>query len=177
MTQPPFSGHGLAREASGRGGGRGPQPPWQSVGPPATTPPTYHAPASHQAPGPYRAHHVPLGEQEAAPAVSTHAGPASASANASRRHAQPESRTGVLYSLIMLCTAVFVGLVWSSPQNVRWGADLLGAGMLLAAVARVACPDRSAGMLATRQRWTDAATLTVFGLGTLVIGLLLPPPS
>jgi hypothetical protein len=156
MTQPPFSGQGLAREASGTG--RGPQPPWQLAGqPPANA---YHAPA------PYRPRPVsPEQQPEVAPA------------SVSRRHAPPESRTGVLYSLIMLCTAAFVGLVWSSPQNVRWGADLLGAGMVLAAVARVTFPERSAGMLATRRRWTDAATLTVLGLGTLAIGLVLPPPS
>jgi uncharacterized membrane protein YhhN len=101
----------------------------------------------------------------------------SAAPTASRRHAQRESRIGVIYWAIMLCTVAAMAMVWSSPQNVRWGADLFGAGLLLAAVARVTLPDRSAGMLMTRLRWTDAATLAVLGLGTLAVGIVLPPPS
>jgi hypothetical protein len=169
MTQPPFSGPGLAQGVSGRDSGRGPQPPWPQAGPP---------PASLAS---YSGHHAAVREPEVAYAAPMAASQATAAAmpvtSTSRRRAQRQSGTGVVYSLLLLCTVAAMGLVWSSPRDVRWGADLFGAGLLLSAVARVVLPARSAGMLATRQRWTDAVTLTVLGLGTLAVGLVLPPPT
>jgi hypothetical protein len=114
---------------------------------------------------------VPAANVAAAPVASA------ARATVNRRRAREEPRTGGIYAVMLLFTVVAMGLVWSSPRDVRWGADVFGAGMLLAAVARVVLPARSAGMLATRQRLTDAATLAVLGLGTLVVGLALPPPT
>jgi hypothetical protein len=154
MTQSPFSGPGLAQQ------GR-PRPSWQ----PAGSPPAGPVPND-----------VRLGEPEAAHVAAVTQAPATR-ARVSGRRAARGRRTGVLYWFTLSCTVASMGLVWSSPQNVRWGADLFGAGLLLSAVARIAFPARSAGMLATRRRWTDAATIAAFGIGTLAIGLVLPPPS
>jgi hypothetical protein len=54
------------------------------------------------------------------------------------------------------------------------GAAVLGAVLLAAAIARLLLPARLAGLLATRKRATDVLTLTVFGAGLLVAGLVLP---
>ena len=93
-----------------------------------------------------------------------------------RRRARHETRTGVVYPALLACFAVAIGLVCYSPRGVRWGAALAGAAMLLAGVLRALRPDSAAGMLATRRRYTDAATLGALGLGMLVMGLLVPPP-
>jgi len=120
----------------------------------------------------------PVAPAAPVPAAPVAAAPATSAARATvNRRAREEPRTGGIYTVMLLFTVVAMGLVWSSPRDVRWGADVFGAGMLLAAVARAALPSRSAGMLATRQRLTDAATLAVLGLGTLVVGLALPPPT
>jgi hypothetical protein len=54
------------------------------------------------------------------------------------------------------------------------GAAVLGVALLAAAVARLLLPARLAGLLATRKRATDVLTLTVFGAGLLIAGLVLP---
>jgi hypothetical protein len=94
----------------------------------------------------------------------------------SRHRARPDSRAGFLYPALLAWVAIAMGLVWYSPRDVRWGAALAGAGMLIAALGRLGLPASAAGMLATRQRYLDVAALAVLGLGTLVVGLLVPPP-
>jgi hypothetical protein len=94
------------------------------------------------------------------------------------RRSQPAGNLiGIAYPLLMVWIVIAMGLVLYSPRDVRLGAALAGAGMLVAAVARIVLPARSAGMLATRQRFTDAATIAVLGLGMLVLGVSLPPPA
>lgn len=95
----------------------------------------------------------------------------------SRHRARSESHVGFVYPSLLVCVAVAMGLVWYSPRDVRWGVAVVGAGMLLAALIRLVLPASAVGMLATRQRYMDAATLAVFGLGTLIVGLLVPPPA
>jgi hypothetical protein len=54
---------------------------------------------------------------------------------------------------------------------------LVLAGVLLAAaVARLALPDRRAGLLASRRRLSDVAAFAALGLGLLVAGLFFPVP-
>jgi hypothetical protein len=49
------------------------------------------------------------------------------------------------------------------------------AGILFAAaLARLALPERRAGMLASRRRLADVAVLAALGTGLLVAGLVLP---
>ena len=40
---------------------------------------------------------------------------------------------------------------------------------------RLVLPERRAGMLVSRRRLADVATLATFGVGLLVAGLVLPP--
>jgi hypothetical protein len=47
--------------------------------------------------------------------------------------------------------------------------------MLVAALVRLALPERRAGMLVARRRLADVAVLAAFGVGLLVAGLVLPP--
>jgi Protein of unknown function (DUF3017) len=93
-----------------------------------------------------------------------------------RRAAAPgRQRWQQLPYLIVIC-CLALALVWMrrSGQNVR-GGTLAVAGLLFAAaLARLALPERRAGMLASRRRLIDVAVLTALGTGLLVAGLLLP---
>ncbi len=76
---------------------------------------------------------------------------------------------------VVLC-GLALALVWmrQSGQNVRGGTLAVAGILFAAALARLALPERRAGMLASRRRLADVAVLTVLGAGLLVAGLMLP---
>jgi hypothetical protein len=79
---------------------------------------------------------------------------------------------------IALC-GLAASLIWvlQGGQGIR-GGTLAVAGILLAtALARLALPERRAGMLVSRSRLLDVAVLATFGVGLLVAGLVLPPQT
>jgi hypothetical protein len=93
-----------------------------------------------------------------------------------RRAAAPgHQRWRQLPYAIVLCGLV-LALVWmrQSGQDVRGGTLAVAGILFAAALARLALPERRAGMLASRRRLADVAVLTALGTGLLVAGLLLP---
>jgi hypothetical protein len=81
----------------------------------------------------------------------------------------------VPYLTVLVCAVVGVYIAWrEGSAGGGNGAAVLGAALLAAAVVRLLVPARLAGLLATRKRATDVLTLTVFGAGLLVAGLVLP---
>ncbi|WP_187365973.1 DUF3017 domain-containing protein [Trebonia kvetii] len=81
----------------------------------------------------------------------------------------------VPYLAVLVCAVVGVYIAWrDGSAGGGDGAAVLGAALLAAAVARLLLPARLARLLATRKRATDVLTLAVFGLGLLVLGLVLP---
>jgi Protein of unknown function (DUF3017) len=93
-----------------------------------------------------------------------------------RRAAAPgRQRWRQLPYAIVLCGLV-LALVWmrQSGQDVRGGTLAVAGILFAAALARLALPERRAGMLASRRRLADVAVLTALGTGLLVAGLLLP---
>jgi hypothetical protein len=89
---------------------------------------------------------------------------------------EDRSIVGVVpYLAVLVCAVVGVYIAWrEGSAGGGDGAAVLGAALLAAAVARLLLPARLAGLLATRKRATDVLTLTVFGVGLLVAGLVLP---
>jgi multisubunit Na+/H+ antiporter MnhB subunit len=75
----------------------------------------------------------------------------------------------------VLC-GLALALVWmrQSGQNVKGGTLAVAGILFAAALARLALPERRAGMLASRRRLADVAVLTALGTGLLVAGLMLP---
>ena len=101
--------------------------------------------------------------------------PAGRAANrAAGSHARRESGMigAVLYLVVLVCAAAGVYLAWR--QGSGRGGVVAGSALLVAAVVRAALPARLAGLLASRHRVTDVLTLTAFGAGLLVAGLVLP---
>jgi hypothetical protein len=76
---------------------------------------------------------------------------------------------------VLVVTTAGVYLAWrQGSARVGEGGVVAGVALLVGAVARLLLPPRLAGLLATRKRATDVITLTIFGAGLLVAGLVLP---
>jgi hypothetical protein len=76
---------------------------------------------------------------------------------------------------VMVVTVAGVYIAWrQGSAGGGEGGVVGGVALLAAAVARLLLPARLVGLLATRKRATDVITLTVFGVGLLVAGLVLP---
>ena len=110
------------------------------------------------------------------------AGRAVGSRMAARRAAAARSRGeraglagAIAYLAVVVCFAGGMYLAWheGSHGGGRGGA-IAGGALLVAAVVRLLLPARLAGLLASRHRVTDVLTLTVFGGGLLIAGLVLP---
>jgi hypothetical protein len=71
---------------------------------------------------------------------------------------------------------VTAGLVWAwqGSAHVRAGMVTVAAVLLAAAVGRLVLPERRAGMLATRHRLLDVATMMGLGVCLLVMAIVLP---
>jgi hypothetical protein len=76
---------------------------------------------------------------------------------------------------IVLC-GLALALVWirENGQNARGGTLAVAGILFAAALARLALPERRAGMLVSRRRLADVAVLAALGTGLLVAGLVLP---
>jgi Protein of unknown function (DUF3017) len=79
---------------------------------------------------------------------------------------------------IVLC-GLAGALIWirQGGQSARSGTLAVAGTLLAAALARLALPERRAGMLVSRRRLLDVAVLAMFGVGLLVAGLVLPPQT
>jgi hypothetical protein len=81
----------------------------------------------------------------------------------------------VVYLVVLVCTIAGVYIAWhqGSAGGGRGGV-VAGAALLVAAVVRLALPNRLAGLLASRHRVTDVLVLTAFGTALLIAGAVLP---
>jgi hypothetical protein len=77
---------------------------------------------------------------------------------------------------VIILIALILTLAWirQSGQNVKGGTLAVAGILFAAALARLALPERRAGMLASRRRLADVAVLAALGTGLLVAGLVLP---
>ena len=95
---------------------------------------------------------------------------------AAKRVAEDTSIVRVIPLLaVLVVTVAGVYIAWR--EGSAGGGDggvVGGAALLVAAVARLLLPSRLAGLLAMRKRANDVVTLTIFGVGLLVAGLVLP---
>jgi hypothetical protein len=79
---------------------------------------------------------------------------------------------------IALC-GLAASLIWvlQGGQGIRGGTLAVAGTLLATALARLALPERRAGLLVSRRRLLDVAVLAAFGVGLLVAGLVLPPQT
>jgi Protein of unknown function (DUF3017) len=85
------------------------------------------------------------------------------------------NRGGWLPYLVVLAIAL-AGLLWiwaGGAHAAKGGTLALAGAMFVGALARLVLPESRIGMLASRQRFLDVATLAALGAGLLAAGLLL----
>jgi hypothetical protein len=92
------------------------------------------------------------------------------------RGSEDASIVGVIPLLaVLVVTVAGVYIAWhKGSAGGGEGGVVGGVALLAAAVARLLLPARLAGLLAMRTRAIDVVTLTLFGVGLLVAGLVLP---
>ncbi len=102
--------------------------------------------------------------------------PSRVSVRAARRAREEASIVKVIPLLaVMVVTAAGVYIAWlKGSAGGGEGGVVGGAGLLVAALARLLLPTQLVGLLATRKRALDVITLAAFGYCLLVAGLVLP---
>jgi len=112
-----------------------------------------------------------------------HWGAVARSAHAATRSSADAERTredasivGVVPLLAVLVVTIAGVYLARSTGSVGGGEGgvVAGSALLVAAAARLLLPSGLVGLLATRKRATDVVALTIFGVGLLVLGLVLP---
>jgi hypothetical protein len=140
-------------------------------GPAAAPPPVHHqdfprgrraAPAA-PAPAPTAPAPVPTAPAHAA---SAQAAPA----------ARPASAVVAWLPYLIVLAGTVAGLVeaWLGSRHAGRGTAVVGAALLVAALARLALPPRYAGLLASRSKAQDVAAFAVLGAAVLGVAASLP---
>jgi hypothetical protein len=88
----------------------------------------------------------------------------------------PGSPRGGSAALGVVLLVVLVGLALVGQGFWRRGLVLMGAGLGLGAVLRLALPERRVGLLAVRSRRFDVAVLALLGAAIIAIAVPLPAP-
>ena len=89
---------------------------------------------------------------------------------------RPQTYGGVVY-LVVLGMAV-TGLAFTAGGAWRTGVSWVGAGLLVAAAARLGLSEHGAGMLRVRRKIPDVLMLLVAWIALLVLAVVVPdqPP-
>ncbi|MEP6816619.1 MAG: DUF3017 domain-containing protein [Marmoricola sp.] len=85
---------------------------------------------------------------------------------------RPKTIGGVLYFAVVAVTAV--GLLVVAFGSWRRGVTFIGAGLLLAALARALLGEYDAGMLRVRRRWFDVLVLVFVGFVLIFLAATIP---
>ncbi len=85
---------------------------------------------------------------------------------------RPKTLGGALYFLVLVVTVVGIGFV--SFASWRRGVTVIGAGLLLAALARLCLGEYDAGMLRVRRRWFDVLALVLVGGFLIFLAATIP---
>jgi hypothetical protein len=102
----------------------------------------------------------------------------SAPSPAGRGRPEREPRLAQVPFWIITCGLVGA-LAWMAggERHVRGGTLVMAGVLLAAAAARLALPNRRAGMLGSRRRLVDVAAFAALGIGLLIAGLIFPAPG
>jgi Protein of unknown function (DUF3017) len=85
---------------------------------------------------------------------------------------RPQTLGGTIYLLVLGAALVGLGIVAAGAW--RTGVGWIGAGLLVAALARLVLAEEAAGMLRVRRKWSDVLMLTVAGVALLVLSVVVP---
>ena len=129
----------------------------------AAPPPVHHdaAPATPAAPASHRA---------ARTARTTGA----ARTTRANRDPRPSKLAWLPYLIVLAGAAAGMFVVWQVSKYAGRGAGIIGASLLVGALARLILPERYAGLLASRRKASDVLGFAVFGAAVLAVAIALP---
>jgi len=94
----------------------------------------------------------------------------------SRRSTQTGVKAVAWLPYLVVLAGAVTGLfvAWQGSGHAGQGAAVVGAALLVAAVARLVLPPRYAGLLASRGKAQDVAAFAVLGAAVLAVAVSLP---
>jgi hypothetical protein len=78
------------------------------------------------------------------------------------------------YLIVLAGVAAGMFVAWKGSKYAGRGAGLIGASLLVGAVARLILPARYAGLLSSRRKASDVLALALFGAAVLAVAIALP---
>jgi Protein of unknown function (DUF3017) len=90
------------------------------------------------------------------------------------RDPRPSKLAWLPYLIVLAGAATGMLIAWQGSKYAGRGAALIGASLLVAALARLILPDRYAGLLASRRKASDVLGFAVFGAAVLAVAIALP---
>jgi Protein of unknown function (DUF3017) len=95
---------------------------------------------------------------------------------AAAKASKPASQIVAWLPYLIVLAGTVAGLLVASQgsRHAGRGAAVVGAALLVAALARLALPPRYAGLLASRSKTQDVAGFAVFGAAVLAVAASLP---
>ena len=78
------------------------------------------------------------------------------------------------YLIVLAGVAAGMFVAWKGSKYAGRGAGLIGASLLVGAVARMILPARYAGLLSSRRKASDVLALALFGAAVLAVAIALP---
>ena len=117
-------------------------------------------------------HHDATPAVQAAPAA--RAGHRAARTTRAARDPRPSKLAWLPYLIVLAGAATGMLIAWQGSKYVGRGAGLIGASLLVGALARLILPERYAGLLASRRKASDVLGFAVFGAAVLAVAIALP---
>ena len=127
---------------------------------------------SGAAAAPPPAHHDAATAATAAPAG--HRAARTTRAARAARDPRPSKLAWLPYLIVLAGAATGMLIAWQGSKYVGRGAALIGASLLVGALARLILPERYAGLLASRRKASDVLGFAVFGAAVLAVAIALP---
>jgi hypothetical protein len=126
----------------------------------ATAPPPVH----HDATPPVRHAAAPAGHRATRAERTTSTG----------RNLGTSALAWLPYLIVLAGAATGMFVVWMGSKYAGRGAGVVGASLLVGALARLILPARHAGLLASRRKASDVLAFAVFGAAVLAVAIALP---
>ena len=136
----------------------------------AAPPPVPHdaTPAGHDA-----ATAAPAGHRAARTARAARAARTTRATRAAR-DPRPSKLAWLPYLIVLAGAATGMLIAWQGSKYAGRGAGLIGASLLVGALARLILPERYAGLLASRRKASDVLGFAAFGAAVLAVAIALP---
>jgi Protein of unknown function (DUF3017) len=90
------------------------------------------------------------------------------------RDPRPSKLAWLPYLIVLAGAATGMLIAWQGSKYAGRGAALIGASLLVGALARLILPERYAGLLASRRKASDVLGFAVFGAAVLAVAIALP---